>query len=77
MILIKVLHFFNSSFAFSGVLSLLSIWVLNAFYLGITVFIADYCISPDQYITTLAEKKHIKNSKLILKQFTLLYLIVN
>lgn len=50
------------SFAFSGVLSLISIWILNAFYLGITVFLADYCVSPDQFITTFAEKKQTKNS---------------
>lgn len=54
---------FFFSFAFSGVLSLISIWILNAFYLGITVFLADYCVSPDQFITTFAEKKQTKNSK--------------
>lgn len=48
-------------FAFAGVLSLITIWILNAIYLGITVFIADYCISPDEYITRISEQKHIKN----------------
>lgn len=48
-------------FAFAGVLSLITIWILNAIYLGVTVFIADYCISPDEYITRVSEQKHIKN----------------
>lgn len=48
-------------FAFAAVLSLISIWVLTALYLGITVFIADYCTSPDQYILTVAEKNQMKN----------------
>ena len=48
-------------FAFAGVLSLITIWILNAIYLGITVFIADYCVSPDEYITRVSEQKHIKN----------------
>ncbi|CAF0748234.1 unnamed protein product [Brachionus calyciflorus] len=47
-------------FAFAGVLSLISIWVLNALYLGITVFVSDYCTSPDQYILTVAEKNQMK-----------------
>ena len=42
---------------------MISIWILNAIYLGISVFIADYCTSPDQYITTVAEKNQIKNRK--------------
>lgn len=48
-------------FAFAGVLSLITIWILNAIYLGITVFISDYCISPDEYITRVSEQKHVKN----------------
>jgi len=48
-------------FAFAGVLSLITIWILNAIYLGVSVFIADYCISPDEYITRISEQKHIKN----------------
>jgi hypothetical protein len=56
------------SFAFAGVLSLISIWVLNALYLGVTVFIADYCTSPDQYILTIAEKNHMKNRKNLKKK---------
>lgn len=48
-------------------LSLISIWVLNALYLGVTVFIADYCTSPDQYILTIAEKNHMKNRKIRFK----------
>jgi len=48
-------------FAFSAVLSLISFWILIAFYLGITVFIADYCTSPDEFILTVAERNHMKN----------------
>lgn len=50
-------------FAFAGVLSLISIWIMNAIYLGITVFVADFCMSPDHYILTVAERNHIKNCK--------------
>ena len=64
---LKKKNYLNLSFAFAGVLSLISIWALNAFYLSITVFIADYCTSPDQYVLTVAEKNHIKNCKNNLK----------
>lgn len=47
-------------FAFAGVLSLISIWVLNALYLGVTVLVSDYCTSPDQYILTVAERNQAK-----------------
>lgn len=55
------------SFAFAGVLSLILIWVLNALYLGVTVFVSDYCTSPDQYILTVAEKNQMKYCKIILR----------
>lgn len=29
--------------------------------MGVTVFVADFCTSPDQYILTVAEKNQIKN----------------
>jgi len=48
-------------FAFTGVLSLITIWILNAIYLGITVFLADYCVSPNEYIKRFAEHKPAQN----------------
>ncbi|RNA13425.1 tweety -like protein [Brachionus plicatilis] len=54
-------------FAFAGVLSLISIWILNSLYLGITVFFADYCTSPDQYILTVANRN---NTKTMVQYFT-------
>jgi protein tweety len=56
-------------FAFAGVLSLISIWILNALYLGVTVFIADYCTRPNDYILTVAERNHMKNRKFCSFQF--------
>jgi hypothetical protein len=47
-------------FAFAGVLSLISIWALNAFYLSITVFFADFCVLPDEYVLFVGDKNHIK-----------------
>ena len=55
---------FMNSFAFTGVLSLITIWILNAIYLGITVFLADYCVSPNEYIKRFAEHKPAQNRNL-------------
>jgi hypothetical protein len=51
------------SFAFAGVLSLIFTWTLNAIYLGITVFFADFCVLPDEYVLYAADKNHMKNSE--------------
>ncbi len=47
------------SFAFTAVLALISIWILNALYLGLNVFISDFCMRPNQYTIEIADKNHI------------------
>ena len=65
--------FFANSFAFAGVLSLISTWALNALYLSVTVFFADFCVLPDEYVLFVADKNHMKNCKFtfILSHFSL------
>ena len=69
-IVIIFLFLFNSlilkSFAFLGVLALITIWILNALYLGLTVFISDFCVNPEENTLEMANHNNIKPSNIFL-----------
>ena len=53
--LLEALHF--------SVLALITIWILNALYLGLIVFISDFCVSPEEYTIELGNYNGVKPSK--------------
>ena len=67
----------SSSFVIFAIVALISIWTLNALYLGLTVFISDFCVNPDDNTLEMANQNNIKPSRFFFNPLTPPRLIIS